>query len=81
LSASSELHRRAALLATASKTGCTSVGELEITARISLVAVLLLERLGQVGVLGLQFGQQPRVLDGDGGLVGERLQQRDLACP
>src|SRR5262245_64805993 len=40
---------------------------------------LLLERLGEVGVLGLQLGEQPRVLDGDGRLVGEGLGQRDLA--
>ena len=40
---------------------------------------LLLERLGEVGVLGLQLGEQPRVLDGDGRLVGEGLHQRDLA--
>ena len=40
---------------------------------------LLLEGLGEVGVLGLQLGEQPRVLDGDGRLVGEGLHQGDLA--
>jgi len=37
--ASKASHSRIALVATASNTGCTSVGELEITLRISLVAV------------------------------------------
>jgi hypothetical protein len=40
---------------------------------------LLLEGLGEVGVLGLQLGEQARVLDGDGRLVGEGLHQRDLS--
>src|SRR5215471_14738779 len=40
---------------------------------------LLLERLGEVGVLRLQLGEQARILDGDGRLVGEGLHQRDLA--
>src|SRR5438874_5911280 len=39
---------------------------------------LLLQRLGEIGVIGLQLAEQPRVLDGDGRLVGEGLQQADL---
>ncbi len=39
---------------------------------------LLLQGLGEVGVPGLQLAEQPRVLDRDHGLVGERLEQRDL---
>ena len=39
---------------------------------------LLLQRLGQLAVALLQLLEQPRVLDGDDGLVGEGLQQRDL---
>ena len=46
---------------------------------------LLLQRLGdlavallKLGVALLQLREQPGVLDGDDGLVGERLQQRDL---
>ena len=50
-----------------------------ITRRISRGRRLLLQGLGEVGVLGLQLGEQARVLDGDGGLVGEGLHQRDLA--
>ena len=40
---------------------------------------LLLEGRGEVGVLGLELGEEPRVLDSDGGLVGKRLHQCDLA--
>jgi hypothetical protein len=39
---------------------------------------LLLERFGERGVLGLKLGEQPRVLDGDGRLIGEGLYQSDL---
>ena len=39
---------------------------------------LLLQRLGQLAVALLQLLEQPGVLDGDDGLVGERLEQRDL---
>src|SRR5262249_38139777 len=39
---------------------------------------LLLEGLGQLAVPRLQLLEQPDVLDGDDGLVGERLQQADL---
>jgi hypothetical protein len=40
---------------------------------------LLLERLGEVVVLGLELLEEPDVLDGDDRLVGEGLEQRDLA--
>ena len=39
---------------------------------------LLLQRLGEVAIAGLQLGEQPDVLDGDDGLVGKGLQQLDL---
>ena len=39
---------------------------------------LLLQRLAQLAVALLQFLEQAGVLDGDDGLVRERLQQRDL---
>ena len=39
---------------------------------------LLLERLGEVAVARFQLLEEPDVLDGDDGLVGERLQQLDL---
>src|SRR5262249_48455670 len=39
---------------------------------------LLLQRLRQIGVAGLQLPEQRQVLDGDEGWVGEGLQQRDL---
>ena len=39
---------------------------------------LLFQRLGQVGRALAQFTEQPRVLDGDDGLRGEILHQRDL---
>src|SRR5215467_12417961 len=39
---------------------------------------LLLQRLGQVLIASLELLEQPHVLDGDDGLVGEGLEQRDL---
>ena len=51
----------------------------EITRRISLVAVCCSSASVRSRVLGLQLGEQPRVLDGDGGLVGKGLEQGDLA--
>ena len=63
----------------ASRTGWRSVGEVAITRRISARGGLLLQRLGQVGSpVRASAPEQPGVLDGDDGLVGERLQQRDL---
>ena len=78
ISASSESHRRAALSATVSNTGWMSVGELEITRRISLVAVCCSSASVRSAFLACELAEQPRVLDGDHGLVGERLEQRDL---
>ena len=40
---------------------------------------LVLAGLCKLGVRLLELLEQPRVLDGDDRLVGERLQQRDLA--
>src|SRR5262249_23700200 len=39
---------------------------------------LLLQRLGQLAVADLQLREEPDVLNGDHGLVGEGLEQRDL---
>ena len=39
---------------------------------------LLLERLGEVAVPGLELREQADVLDGDDGLVGEGLEQGHL---
>ena len=60
-------------------TGWTSVGELLMTRRISLVAVCCSRASVRSAFLRLQLVEQPRVLDGDGGLVGEGLHQRDVA--
>ena len=57
--------------------GLESVGELRSPAG-SRGRRLLLERLGEVAVAGLELLEQPHVLDGDDGLVGEGLEQRDL---
>ncbi len=64
-------HRRAARSAIASSTGCTSVGELEITRRISLDRRLLLEGF-------LRLVEKTHVVDGDCRLPREGLHQRDL---
>ena len=74
---------RTALSTMVSKTGWTSVGELAITRRISLVAVCCSSdsvtcAWPRDAVLLLQFREQPHVLDGDDRLVGERLEERDL---
>ena len=39
---------------------------------------LLLQRLCQIAVAFLQFFEQPHVLDGNDGLVGEGFEKRDL---
>ena len=39
---------------------------------------LLVQRFGEIAVAFLQFLEQPHVLDGDDGLVGEGLKQRHL---
>ena len=71
-------HSRAALSAMVSKTGWTSVGELLIDPQDLAGRGLLLQRLGEIAVARLQLREQPDVLDGDDGLVGEGLQQLDL---
>ncbi len=57
-----------------------------MTRKTSAGGRLLIQRLGdlavarlKLGVAPLQFLEQPGVLDGDDGLVRERLQQGDLA--
>ncbi len=64
-------HSRAARSAIASSTGCTSVGELEITRRISLIAVCC----SSASFVSLNRRTFSIAIDR---LVGERLQQRDL---
>ena len=59
-------------------TVCRSKVERLITLSTSAVRGLLLQRLGQLAVRCLQLVEQPRVLDRDDGLVGERLHQLDL---
>ena len=71
-------HRRAAFRTIVSNTGWTSVGELEITRRISARGRLLLEGLGQLAVPGPELREQPHVLDRDHRLVGEGRHQLDL---
>ena len=71
-------HNRAALSAIASKTGWRSVGELEMTRRISAVAVCCSSASVSVAVPGLELLEQPHVLDGDHRLVSEGLDQLDL---
>ena len=39
---------------------------------------LLLKRLREIARLGLNLVEQPRILDGDDGLVGEGLEQLDV---
>src|SRR5215468_5725403 len=56
------------------KIECRAVDDLEDLRRGSL----LIQRLGQVLVTRLQLGEQPDVLDGDDGLVGESFQQLDM---
>ena len=69
-------HSRTALSTMASKTGWTSVGELEMTRRISPwpSAAPAPRQLGSAP----RAPEQAHVLDRDDGLVGERLEERDL---
>ena len=67
-----------ALRAIVSNTGCTSVGELDMTPKISLVAVCWSNDSLRSRRARLHLLEQPRVLDGDDGLVGERLQKLDV---
>ena len=56
-----------------------STSSVELTARLtSPSAVQLLDRLGQLARPRLQLLEEADVLDGDDGLVGEGLEQRDL---
>ena len=65
-------------LASISRTGWRSNAERLMTFSTSRRRRLLLQRLGELVVPLLQLREQAGVLDGDDGLVGERLQQRDL---
>ena len=67
-----------AFSAIVSKTGWTSVGELEMTRRISPVAVCCSRVSVEIAVARLQLLEQADVLDGDDGLVGEGLEELDL---
>ena len=71
-------HRRSALSAMVSNTGCTSVGDRLITPRISLVAVCCSRDSVSASLRALELGEQAHVLDRDEGLIGEGLQQLDL---
>ena len=71
-------HSRAALSTIASKTGWRSVGELEITFRISAVAVCCSRASVSSRFRASSSCEQPHVLDGDHRLVGERLEEGDL---
>ena len=61
-----------------SNTGWTSVGELLMTRRISLVAVCCSSASVRSRLRASQLLEQPHVLDGDDRLVGERAKQLDL---
>ena len=61
-----------------SNTGWTSVGELEMTRRISLVAVCCSSASVRSRLRAFELGEQPHVLDRDHRLVGKGLEQRDL---
>ena len=52
-----------------------------MTRSTSAVAVCCSSASRQLAVALLQLLEQPGVLDGDDGLVRERLQQRDLLRP
>ena len=69
---------RTALATIASNTGCTSVCELTDDAQDVTGRRLCVERRRQVTIAGLEFFEQPHVLDRDHRLVGEGLEQRDL---
>ena len=70
---------RQACSAIVSNTGWTSVGELEITRRISPVAVCCSRLSVRLAVARLQLFEQPDVLDGDDRLIGEGLEELDLS--
>ena len=70
---------RVTLRAIASKTCCKSVGEEAITRSTSAVAVCCSSASCRSSVALFQLLEQARVLDGDHGLVGEGLYQRNLS--
>ena len=61
-----------------SNTGWTSVGELEMTRRMSPVAVWYSSELGQLARALLLGLEQPRVLDCDHRLIGKGGGELDL---
>src|SRR5262249_34020402 len=75
--ARSDRHSRNAVDTIASRTGCNLLGEREMTDSISLIAVWYSSDScnSLAGLLGLE---QPRVLDGNNGLVGKGLYELNL---
>ena len=67
-----------ALSTMASRTGCTSVSDLEMIRRMSPVAVSRSSAFGQLSVPCLELLAQALVLEGDRRLVGEGPEERDL---
>ena len=76
--ASSASQRCAAWTTMPWKTASRLPGLSLISCRISDRRRLQFERLGQLGVALFDLAEQACVVDGNGGLVGERLQQGDL---
>ena len=71
-------HSRAALCAIVSSTGCRSVGERLMTLEHLAGRGLIFEGCLKLALARLLRLEQPRVLDGDDGLVGEGLDKLDL---
>ena len=71
-------HSARRVAAMVSNTGCTSLGEREMTLEDLAVAVCCSSDSVSSRVRACTCLEQPRVLDGDDGLVGEGLQQLDL---
>jgi hypothetical protein len=69
---------RLTLWTIASRTGCASVGEVAIARRISAVAVCCSSAPLTWRLLFLELLEQASVRYRDGGLAGERLDERDL---
>ena len=69
---------RVALWTIASKTGCTSVGELLITRKTSLVAVCCSNASVRSRLRACSSLKQPHVLNRDDRLIGKCLHQLDL---
>ena len=70
---------RTALRAMVSKTGCVSVGDWLMARRMSPVAVCRSSASVSSRLRASSSVKQARVLDGDDGLVGEGLEQLDVA--